>query len=192
MGPETVGIGGLHAGAFLTSEPQSPSDPYPKRVAGQQLGTLQRVFLPETSDWLGRFRALANASNDYMIDRELQAGMEKDPTKPLRGTYSGIPQVAQDPMVQESMGPLYDRSREHLGTSDSMLIRARRKLINAVNALQRDGAVPPGVDKPGLYRMRSGGAILPAGINGMEALREVHFFRSDSPTLPIEIPIVTS
>jgi hypothetical protein len=118
--------------------------------------------------------------------------MEKDPTKPLRGTYSGIPQVAQDPMVQESMGPLYDRSREHLGTSDSMLIRARRKLINAVNALQRDGAVPPGVDKPGLYRMRSGGAILPAGINGMEALREVHFFRSDSPTLPMEMPIATS
>ncbi len=193
MGPETVGIGGLHAGAFLTSEPMSPFDPYPRRVAGQQLGTLQRMFLDDTSGWLGRFRAIANGDNDYLIDRDLQATMEKDPSKPLRGTYSGIPQVAQDPMVQESMGPIYDRSQEHLGTTDAMVIKTRRMLIGAVKAHQANGTVPVGVDKPELYRMRSGGAILPAGINGMEALRPVHFFQSDEPALRLEAaPIPTS
>src|SRR5204862_4863779 len=29
-------------------------------------------FLPETSDWIGKFRLSANASNDYLIDREAQ------------------------------------------------------------------------------------------------------------------------
>ena len=191
MGPETVGIGGLHAGAFLTKEPQSPTDPYPKRDAGQQLGTLQRMFLDDTSDWLGRFRAIANRHNDYMIDRELQATMEKDPSQPLRGTYTGVPQVAQDPLAQESMGPLYDRSQEHLGTSDSMLIRVRRKLLASAKALQSAGSVPVGVDQPELYRMRSGGAVLPAGIDGMEALRPVHFCQSDEPNLAIEVAIPT-
>jgi nitrite reductase/ring-hydroxylating ferredoxin subunit len=192
MGPETVGIGGLHAGAFLTGEPQSPTDPYPKRVPGQPLGTLGRMYAPDTSDWLGRFRAIANASNDYYIDRELQANMEKDPTKPLRGTYTGVPQVAQDPLAQESMGALYDRSQEHLGTSDGMMIKARRKLLNAVKAHRDAGVMPPGVDSPQLYRMRSGGAILPAGIDGMEALRPVHFFESNEPNLPLEVAVPTS
>lgn len=118
--------------------------------------------------------------------------MEKDPTKPLRGTYTGIPQVAQDPMAQESMGPLYDRSQEHLGTSDGMMIKARRKLINAVKAHRDAGVIPPGVDTPQLYRMRSGGAILPAGIDGMTALRPVHFFQSDSPDLPMEVAVPTT
>jgi phthalate 4,5-dioxygenase oxygenase subunit len=191
LNPETSGIGGLKWGAFLTDEPTSPTDPYPKRVVGQQLGQLGRRYLPDTTDWLGRFRAIANKDNDYLIDRELQATMEKDPTKPLRGTYSGILQVAQDPMVQESMGPLYDRTQEHLATSDAMIIRARRKLLNAAKALRDQGTVPAGVDKPELYRMRSGGAILPAGVDGMEALREVHFLRSDKPKLAMEVPVPT-
>jgi hypothetical protein len=115
--------------------------------------------------------------------------MEKDPAQPLRGTYTGVPQVAQDPMAQESMGPLYDRSQEHLGTSDGMMIKARRKLLNAVKAHRDAGAIPPGVDTPHLYRMRSGGAILPAGIDGMQALRPVHFFESDAPDLPLAVAV---
>ena len=31
-----------------------------------------------------------------------------------------------------SMGPIYDRSQEHLGTTDAMVIRVRRRLIAAV------------------------------------------------------------
>ena len=33
--------------------------------------------------------------------------------------------------MTETMGPIYDRTREHLGTTDSLIIRARRRMINA-------------------------------------------------------------
>ena len=116
-----------------------------------------------TSDWLGRFRPIANQHNDYLIDRDLQRTM---------GTYSGIPQIAQDAMAQESMGPIYDRRQERLGTSDVMIIRTRRKLLDAVRAFAK-GTPAPGVDQPDLYRMRSGGVVIKAGINGLDAMQDL-------------------
>jgi hypothetical protein len=79
-------------------------------------------------------------------------------------------------MAQESMGPLYDRRQERLGTSDAMIIRTRRKLIGAARA-HRESAAAPGVDEPELYHMRSGGAIVPAGADGLDALADLHFDR---------------
>jgi len=114
---------------------------------------------------------------------------ELDPTKPQTGTYSGIAGGAdiQDCAVQESMGGVYDRTQEHLGTTDSMIIVARRVLINAAKALRDHGTIPPGVENPSLYRLRSGGALLPKGVNGLEVLRPVHFFETDS----IEVAALT-
>ena len=37
-------------------------------------------------------------------------------------------------MAQETMGEIYDRTQEHLGTSDNMVIRTRRRLINSAKA----------------------------------------------------------
>jgi len=88
-------------------------------------------LLPNTSDWYGRFRLAANAANDYGIDREVQ--------RRNAGTngFTGINGIGlQDQCVTESMGPIYDRSNERLGTSDSMIIRVRRRLLNAARALQ--------------------------------------------------------
>ncbi len=179
LDPESAGIGGLKVGVRQTDEPRGRFDPYPQRTAGQR-GFLFRNFEPDTTDWLGRFRPIANKHNDYLIDRELMANMERDDSAPLRGTYSGIPGPGQDPMAQETMGTIYDRSQEHLGTSDAMIIRARRALINAAKDLRDHGKMPPGVENPSLYNMRSGGALLPRGVNGMEVLRPVHFMQSDT------------
>jgi phthalate 4,5-dioxygenase len=120
-----------------------------------------------------------------------RVNIELDPSKPQTGTYSGIPGGAdiQDCAVQESMGGIYDRTQEHLATTDAMIIQTRRSLIDAAKALQDHGTVPPGVDNPGLYRMRSGGALLPAGLDGLEVLRSVHFFESDSIELA-QAPII--
>jgi phenylpropionate dioxygenase-like ring-hydroxylating dioxygenase large terminal subunit len=89
---------------------------------------------PNTSDWLGRFRLIANASNDYMVDREKQrrnSGMDD---------FTGIQGIhLQDQAVTESEGPLYDRSTEHLASSDMMIIRARRRLLMAAHALAEHG-----------------------------------------------------
>jgi phthalate 4,5-dioxygenase len=75
------------------------------------------------------------------------------------------------------MGPIYDRTQEHLGSSDAMVIRVRRRLMAAARALVADGVVPPGVDEPEAYRQRSGGVILDAGADWVQAtqsLREAY------------------
>jgi len=56
----------------------------------------------------------------------------------------------------------WDRTVEHLGTTDSLIIRARRRLLNAARALAEQGITPPGVDQPEIYRQRSGGVVLPS------------------------------
>src|SRR5947208_10718033 len=68
-------------------------------------------WLPNTSDWYGRFRITQSPANDFGIDRDLQASGK---------SFSGIPGGArpQDMAVTWSMGTIYDRSREHLGTTD--------------------------------------------------------------------------
>ncbi len=78
--------------------------------------------------------------------------------------------------MTETMGPIYARDHEHLGTTDSMIIRTRRRWIAAAKALRDHGVVPPGVDDPTVYRQRSGECILPRNEDwwdGSRHLREV-------------------
>jgi phenylpropionate dioxygenase-like ring-hydroxylating dioxygenase large terminal subunit len=162
LAPETETIGGFKAG-YVRRDPLGKNDPYGGR---NEQGVPIRKFI-HTTDWLGRFRPIVNMQNDYLIDRDLQRSM---------GTYSGIPQIAQDAMAQETMGPIYDRRQERLGTSDVMIIRTRRKLLDCLRAFGR-GASAPGVDRPELYRMRSGGVIVPNGINGLDAMADLLYDR---------------
>jgi phenylpropionate dioxygenase-like ring-hydroxylating dioxygenase large terminal subunit len=122
-------------------------------------------YLESTSQWVGKFRISANRDNDYLIDRDVQR----------EGSFSGIPGGAfpQDQAVTESMGPIYQRDHEHLGTSDSMIIRTRRRVIGAAVALRDRGEVPPGVDNPEIYATRSGGVILPRSADWLTATREL-------------------
>lgn len=98
----------------------------------------------------GTNQAKQNKANDYLIDRELQkSGI----------SYTGIKGIAvQDIAVQESMGPIYDRTKEHLGTSDTAIIAERRLLMNAARGLEQ-GSTPPGVD-PASQRVRAVSLIL--------------------------------
>ena len=108
-------------------------------------------YLPDTSDWLGHWRSIQDADNDYMIDRDAQAVMQ---------SYTGIPGIPeQDKAMNESMGGICDRTQEHLGTTDAMVIRTRRRLINAAKTFERTNEVPEGVDEPELYRQRCGAAL---------------------------------
>jgi hypothetical protein len=75
--------------------------------------------------------------------------------------------------VTWSMGPIYDRSREHLGTTDQLIIRTRRRVIAAAKAFRDQGIIPPGVDEPALYGQRSGGVILPRSQDWFEATKEL-------------------
>jgi hypothetical protein len=74
--------------------------------------------------------------------------------------------------VTESMGAIYDRTREHLGTTDALIIRTRRKLIKVAKEFRDHGVLPPGVDNPELYHMRSGEFLLPRSVDWWDALRD--------------------
>ena len=52
----------------------------------------------------------------------------------------------QDASLQESMGPIVDRTKENLTTTDNGIIMARLKLIRAARALAEKGVLPPGRD----------------------------------------------
>ena len=123
---------------------------------------------PNTSDWYGRFRPEQQPSNDFLLDREEQRRGQGS------AGYTGIQNIGiQDAAMTTSMGPIMDRTKEHLGSTDAMVIRVRRRLIAAVQAHVRSGAVPPGVEDPEAYRVRSGGVFLPDGSDWVEATREL-------------------
>ena len=136
---------------------ESTQQPAPGQVAA---GFAGRGFAPDTTDWLGRWKLAATAENDYMIDREVQRAE----------TYTGIPGIhLQDQAITESMGPIYERTREHLGTSDRMVILTRRRMIAAAKALAEHGEVPLSVDNPELFMVRSGGVVLPRSADWLDA-----------------------
>jgi nitrite reductase/ring-hydroxylating ferredoxin subunit len=151
-----VGGGGAGSASALTTGGQAAA------ALGGLAGGLG--FLPDTGDWFGKFRLVQNKDNDYLIDREAQRTQ----------SFTGITGIhLQDQAVTESMGPIIDRTGEHLGSSDAMIIRTRRRAINAAKALRERGVVPPGVDEPTVYRCRSGGVVLPRGADWQDATKEL-------------------
>ena len=100
----------------------------------------------------GTYIPMANKSNDYLLDRNAQdAGM----------TYSGVEGIAiQDSSLQESMGPICDRSLEVLVPTDKGIMMARRKLFKAIKNLEENDELPPVVD-PETHRIRSASILLP-------------------------------
>lgn len=115
-------------------------------------GGLEIKYLPRTSDWLGRWRPAANKSNDYLIDRQRQ----RDNT-----VYTGVDNIlTQDQIVTEGMGPIHDRSKEHLNQADVMVVATRRRLFEACRALEETGKMPPGSEDTSLIFNARGGCYV--------------------------------
>jgi phthalate 4,5-dioxygenase len=119
-------------------------------------------YLPNSTDWHGRWRLNGRPENDWLIDRDAQA---------RGGNYTGINGIhAQDQAVTESMGPITDHLSEHLGPSDMMIMRTRRRLLAAARAFAKNGKAPAGVDNPEImYRVRSGDFVSEAGLEWRDA-----------------------
>ena len=110
----------------------------------------------------GTFRPRANKDNDYLIDRQAQ--------KEGR-TYSGVFGIAmQDASLQESMGPIVDRTKENLVSTDNGIIMARHRLMRAVKAMEK-GEQPPGVSAEH-QRVRSCAVVLPPDKPFKDAARD--------------------
>ena len=60
--------------------------------------------------------------------------------------------------MQDSQGPIADRTREHLGPTDLGIMRFRKLVMDAARALQR-GEAPPHLAHQGRYTVRSGACV---------------------------------
>ncbi|MBO0892838.1 MAG: Rieske 2Fe-2S domain-containing protein [Acidimicrobiales bacterium] len=107
----------------------------------------------------------ANRGNDYLADWERQQS----------STFSGIPGIAlQDAAMQESMGAIFNRQNEHLGSSDAAILHVRRRWMALAQALEGAEGPPelPGLARPESYLVRSCSLTLDKGEPWLEAARE--------------------
>jgi len=76
---------------------------------------------------------LRNARNNYLQDRQMQKTVN----------FTGIQDfLNHDACATESMGSIFDRSKEHLGVSDKAVIAVRKFLLSSVKALGENKAPP--------------------------------------------------
>jgi hypothetical protein len=110
----------------------------------------------------GGFRPAVNKDNDYMIDRAAQRANK---------SYCGVEGIAmQDAAIQESMGPIQDRSKENLVSTDNGVITARIRLRKAALAAAQ-GREPDGID-PATHAVRSASIVLPENVSFIDAAAE--------------------
>jgi hypothetical protein len=92
---------------------------------------------------------LRHKGNDYLIDRKLQKTT----------SYTGIKGVSeQDAAVQDSQGPIADRTKEHLGPTDIGILHFRKLMLESARNLQR-GQEPPAAARAERFAVRSGACI---------------------------------
>lgn len=92
---------------------------------------------------------IRNIRNDYLIDRHDQK----------YNSFTGIHGVSeQDAAIQDSQGPIADRTREHLGPTDVGVVRTRRLLLRQVRD-HVNGIAPAALSHPEAYAVHSGGWV---------------------------------
>jgi hypothetical protein len=107
-----------------------------------------------------RFVPVRNRDNDYLIDRVDQK---------LR-TFTGIRGVSeQDAAIQDSQGPIADRTLEHLGPTDAAIVKFRRMMLSAARDLGA-GVEPAAAKDGGADTVRSGSAVAPRGMPFAEVM----------------------
>jgi phenylpropionate dioxygenase-like ring-hydroxylating dioxygenase large terminal subunit len=148
----------------LTQRMYDPGNPLPTPLESQ-VG-----FVERTSDPRSYFFTKAHRLNDYNRDYEVERTQ----------MVSGVPAVGnlQDRAMTELMANekgerIYDRSREHLGSLDLMVIAVRRQLLKAVKARLASGVLPPNVDDVSLDRVRPATVVLPEGADWVEDTKSI-------------------
>ncbi|MGH7816285.1 MAG: hypothetical protein ACREOR_02755, partial [Candidatus Binatia bacterium] len=85
------------------------------------------------------YTRIRNARNNYLQDRQKQK----------TATFTGIDDfLNHDACATESMGAIFDRTKEHLGVSDKAVIAVRKYLLTAIKELQQ-GKEPPHIVRDG-------------------------------------------
>ncbi len=101
-------------------------------------------------EWYKKFAydRTAPDDDDFASDRgDASNAWHQDREAMKNGHFSGIMKnfVYEDFIIEESMGPVMDRSQEFLGTSDTVIVRTRRMLMKALDD-HANGIAPFGID----------------------------------------------
>jgi len=126
-----------------------------------------------------------------------------NPEEQRSQTYLGMGEDdinVHDQWAVESMGAIQDRTREHLGTSDKVIMANRRMLLKAIETVQAGGTAPGVADAAQAGAMRGPDTvdgIAPAGTWPTWWLERVQAKRAGAPwasvrTEPVEVPAPAS
>jgi phthalate 4,5-dioxygenase len=122
------------------------------------------------------YRTVHSNANMHLQDRE----------RMKRGNFSGVMGAAiQDRAVQESMGPLYDRTQEHLGTSDKAISYYRRLLLRKMEEMEQ-GLPLPAQDPSLDFNQRACSFDMPADQPWQDVVKWQEAFERGQPLLAAE------
>ena len=86
--------------------------------------------------------------------------------------FSGLPGLwVQDAACQAGLDPIYDRSTEHLCSSDAGIVMTRRLLLDSIAEYEQHRVKPAGADDPEVFMVRALSLTLPDGTGWAEAGR---------------------
>ena len=81
----------------------------------------------------------------------------------MADNWSGLRGIMQEDLaIGLSYGPIYDRSKEHLVAADVAVVRVRRRLLEAIKAVEA-GQMPHGLDMADLSGLTSPDEDQPVG-----------------------------
>ncbi len=98
---------------------------------------------PMQADWMslyGRNSGDPDFFNSDMGNRDNMWHQDREAMK--QGHWSGIVgrgNAYEDFVIQESMGPIVDRGKQHLGRCDLVILRAQTMLLRAIEAYKAEG-----------------------------------------------------
>jgi hypothetical protein len=123
----------------------------------------------------GTFIPLANKANNYLMDREAQRHGH---------SATGVDGIAmQDASIQESMGPIQDRTNEHLCATDAGIILTRKLMLRAAKDAAEGKPVP--ATEPAAQRVRSVAIELGHGVKFSDGAK--HGLYAELGTEPLSV-----
>jgi hypothetical protein len=172
--------------AMLITQSADPVAPLPPGAGAAFANRFEEIggYIERTHDPRSYFMTRYNKRNDYGRDLEVQKNT----------MFCGIPFVVnlQDRAMTELMcndkgEPIYDRTQEHLTSSDAMIVVVRKQLLDAVTNLRDRGKVPPNVDNVELDKVRAATLRLPIDADwktASEAARQAVLGKPSAGDLP--------
>ena len=126
-----------------TGEPYTDEQRAQANVSPENLTRVKYKF--DDGAIVDTWRPQRQLHNDFLIDREMQRTVN----------YTGIGSGReQDMAMTDTMGAIADRTKEHLGTSDTAIISGRRILLRMARELQ-EGIEPYAPSHPEVFAVRA-------------------------------------